>query len=152
MQKSLVFKEKFKHIHHPGQTKYSMSVGIGCLSHLFAGSVPGEGLRGESKNYLFIFFYFYFCCQPTNAMQNAKRPCQAERGPSELGLAVPWAGKKAAGSWEPGGAVGAGRGTRDTFSGRDKDKRDRQGERGPKSCWERKRDSCGPVSGSQGAA
>lgn len=132
MQKSLVFKEKFKHIHHPGQTKYSMSVGIGCLSHLFAGSVPGEGLRGESKNYLFIFFIFIFAVSP-------QMRCKMQRGLARLSVdhrswAWPCRGQGRR-RLAVGNLGGGGGGTRDTFSGRDKDKRDRQGERGPKSCW-----------------
>lgn len=53
-----IFKEKFKHIHHPGQTKYSMSVGMGCVSHLFAVSVPGQGSAVKAR-------IFFFLCQLT---------------------------------------------------------------------------------------
>lgn len=77
MQKSLVFKEKFKHIHHPGQTKYSMSVGIGCLSHLFAVSVPGQGSAVKAR-----FFFFFFCLSADKCSSRWGRQCKR---PASLG-------------------------------------------------------------------
>lgn len=84
MQKSLVFKEKFKHIHHPGQTKYSMSVGIGCLSHLFAVSVPGQGSAVKTR-----FFFFPVSRQIQFKMGGSAKGLPAWDGSLKLGMAIP---------------------------------------------------------------
>lgn len=102
MQKSLVFKEKFKHIHHPGQTKYSMSVGIGCLSHLFAVSVPGQGSAVKTR-----FFFFLSADKFSSRWEAAQKACQP--GMDHWSWAWPYRRL----------TVGNGE---DTFSGRDKDK------------------------------